>query len=111
MGEATQRLATRARAVATLARGLQEQAGLAEADRMGLRVCAEILEEALGALSRQPRLSSSQAGHLHQHGELLLGTADELPHEAEPAQIARWWRELEPAVREFARAVRDLPHR
>ena len=105
------RLQTRAQAVGTLARGLVGMAGLAEADRLSLKVCAEIIEEALSALSKHARLSAAQSEHLAEPAKAFLKAADALPHEADPAQAARWARELEPAVREFARAVRDLPHR
>ncbi len=102
---------TKARAVASLARRLETDRGLAEADQLGLKICAEILEEACLALAGAGQLSESQAEHLEAGANGLLEKADALVHAPTPAQIAQGWRGLEPAAREFVRAVHDLPHR
>jgi hypothetical protein len=93
-----------------VARKLCASPGLAEADRLGLEICAEIVEGALAALAGHPRSSERQRSYVLDAAELLV-KADVLENDPDPVQIARWWRALEPAAREFARAVHDLPHR
>ena len=101
----------RVKALAAVCRQLEPHAGLAEADRLGLKVCAEILEEAVQRLELEEEFSSPQVEHLKEPSKELFAKADELSHSAAPAQIAKWWRALEPAAQAYARAVHDLPHR
>jgi hypothetical protein len=105
------RVAARVKALAVVSRELESRRGLAEADRLGLKVCAEILEEAVHDLGPADKLNAAQAKHLEAPAKELLARGDELAHSATPAQIAAWWRALDPAARDFARAVHDLPHR
>ncbi len=105
-------LTTRIQAIASVAKEFESMAGLAEADRLGLQVLREVLSEAFSALGgRVQKLSASQAAHLETAAKGLIDAGDDLKHGPSPEQVARWWRGVEPAAREFARAVRDLPYR
>lgn len=85
--------------------------GLAEADRLGLHVSAEILQEAVSMLAtnktaapgRGERLAAAEAG--------LLAVANTLGHSPSSSEITQWRLALDPAARAFARAVRELPLR
>ena len=105
------RVAARAKALGALARKLEGQAGLAEEDRLGLKVCVELLHEACTSLAAADKMSAAQMEHLKSPAQELLDKGDALAHSATPAQIAKWWRALETAARDFVRAVHDLPHR
>ena len=105
------RVASRAKAIAALATKLEGQSGLAEEDRLGLKVCIELLHEACAALGAAEKTSAAQIEHLKAPAQDLLDKGDALPHSATPAKIAVWWRALEEAARAFVRAVHDLPHR
>ncbi|MBI5548494.1 MAG: hypothetical protein HY901_31820 [Deltaproteobacteria bacterium] len=104
------RVTTHAKAIVKVARDLGRLPGLAEADRLGLQVCVEILGEALETLGLHAKLSTSQGEHLKAAASELIRCADTLALDPTPVQIADWWKVLEPSVRAFARVVRELPH-
>jgi hypothetical protein len=111
MADSLSKLEVRARAIATVARQLEPMAGLAEADRLGLKVCAEILGDALDKLAEHKKLSAAQSEHLKEPAKTLLAEADKLQQSPSPSQVAEWTRNLEPAAHAFLRAIHDLPHR
>lgn len=104
-------LTTRIQAIATVARQYEKLNVLAEADKLGLQVLREVLDEAFQVLGKRGELSSSQAKHLKPAAKALVDAGDDLSNEPSPEEIAKWWRGVEPAAREFARVVRDLPYR
>ena len=60
------RVSARAKALIALARKLEGQPGLAEADRLGLQVCAELLHEACERLAtaEKAKLTATQLDYL-----------------------------------------------
>ena len=104
-------MTTRIKAIATVAREFESLNVLAEADKLGLQVLREVLSEAFEALGKRGELSATQAEHLKAAAKALIDAGDDLASSPSPEEIAKWWRGVEPAAREFARAVHDLPYR
>jgi hypothetical protein len=104
-------LTTRIAAIATVAKDFEALNVLAEADKLGLQVLREVLSEAFRMLGKRGELSATQAKHLKAAAKALIDAGDDLANSPSPEEIAKWWRGVEPAAREFARAVLDLPYR
>jgi len=94
-GESLQRVAAQ----------LEPFPGLAEAERLGLRVLVELVGEALEHLRHPVEMGKSKTMLLREAGDGMCWAADRLPANPTEEQVAEWLPPMESAVRALLAVV------